>query len=186
MSTLRAGVALCSLLLGSLTCAPRAGAEGSPLQAWFPSALARAQHEAERSATQLAHDLELLPDVVRASVHLSRTAPDASPLDQQSPRARLSVVLVLSGPGPSDDEVLLLAQAASELPLQQPIALVRSREPSERTAHPTTTRVGPFEVLTSSAPTLRATLAASLLANVSLATILLSRRRRRRPRNQQN
>lgn len=171
------------LLVGSwLSCAIASADAG----ALFPSASARSLAEATRASAQLERSLALLPDVLAARVQLALPTPDAHPIDQAMPAPRMSVVLRLNGPGPSDEQVQQLATTAVRTALELPIVVVRGQQPTARAAHPGTTRVGPFEVSTSSAGPLKVTLATCLAANVFLATILLLRRRRRGPRNQQN
>jgi len=152
----------------------------------FPSATARAEREASRTADQLERSLLLLPDVTAARVQLELPAHDTQPLDEPPPVARLSVVLQLAGPGPSDDDVRRLASGAVRPPLEPAIVIVRAPKTLTRAAHETTAQVGPFTVLARSAGLLRATLATCLLANVCLATLLLLERKRRGRRYQKN
>jgi hypothetical protein len=188
MNALRARVLL--LASGLLCSAGRADDHGpgksNPLQRLFPSAAARALQDDERASSELTHTLEQLPDVLSARVQLTTPALESQPLDVPRAAARMSIVLRLRGTGPNDAQLLQLARVASHGPLEEPITVVRAQVPAARTAHATTVRVGPFEVLSSSALNLRVTLATCLLTNVCLATILLVQRRRRGPRNQQN
>jgi hypothetical protein len=173
------------LLLGLLLTAS-ARAEPPPANPLLPSALALAHDEGRRTAAQLEQSLTLLPDVKSARVQLALAPGDSHPLDRPAPAARMSVVLQLTGPGPSDSDVQELALASTSRRLELPVSVVRAQAPVERAAHQTTARVGPFEVAASSAGALRATLGLCLAANVCLATLILVRRKRRGRRNQQN
>lgn len=172
-----------ALLLAALS-SGSARADGTT-RSLFPSAEARARRDAVASAQQLERTLDAWPGVQKARVQLALPALDQAPLDRDPPVARASVWLQLSGKGPSDADITRLAQAATLHPLAVPLTIVRESA-SEHGAPQKWERVGPFQVMAGSAANLRATLASSLLANVALATILLWRRRRRGPRNQQN
>lgn len=144
-----------------------------------PDALHRARTEAlEQRLVKL---LTALPDVERAEVQLELPAAFREPLDAPLPKPSATVVLRRRGQGPSAEDIFrVLHGSVSELPRER-LTLVE-RDVSERSVNPAATsfvQVGPFRVHPSSAPGLRLCFAISLLANVLLAAIVLSRPRRK-------
>jgi hypothetical protein len=175
-----ARLALALALLGTLTAHAHAQSPSrSPLAALLPRdderVHAREQELAERITPLLAQ---------LAGVHGARITidlPDAArePLDRPLPAARASVLLTLDGMAPGEDAIRKLVQgAASELGAAIVTTTHTRVPPAKATVEPLVS-VGPFRVTARSAPGLRAVLAVSLLANVTLATFLLARLRRR-------
>jgi hypothetical protein len=151
----------------------------NPLRAFLPSASARAAAEQARGEALLERRLALLAGVRGAQVRLSLPDHERLSLDQPLPPARAYVLLRTDAAAqPTHADVARVV--ADALPELAPIELALSRTPAARPPAPApSVRVGPFWVAPASALPLRIALAASLLANVVLACLLLLRFRRR-------
>jgi hypothetical protein len=132
--------------------------------------------------------LEKLPEVRATQVLVS--LPDVSelPLDQPAPQAVVRVLMMMRGGRPPDEDTLRThlqeldpALADAQLDIRT-LHVSGTTAPSPQLAVPvreTRVEVGPFHVSETSAAPLRIALGLSLIANVTLATLLLGRLRRR-------
>jgi type III secretory pathway lipoprotein EscJ len=141
---------------------------------------------------QLEALVRALPDVASARVQLDVAEQAALPLDRPLPATRAAVVIVSQGRTPDRKQVAALFRAVMPDFDETKLALVDAslargaarfeRAPSPASAPAQLARVGPFVVATTSASWLRIALGGSLIANVLLATLVLARSRRDRPR----
>jgi hypothetical protein len=122
--------------------------------------------------------LSALPEVERAEVQLSLPAPFAEPLDAPPSKPHATVVLVRRSTAPLD-LLPLLRGAVSDLG-PEGLTLIE-HTPKPPMAATSFVQIGPFRVHPSSAPGLRVWLTISLLTNVGLALIVLSRLRGKAP-----
>ena len=165
-----------ALALALCAIAPSARADHAP----SAPALARlapdpdALHEARVSAREqrLVRTIAQLPDVAHVAVQL--TIPDEAnaPLDRPLPSPGAALVMALRGPGPADEQLFSIVQAA--LP-----GLTRTRFAVSR--HPLATPDAAASAAKDHTP-LRLALAASLACNALLSAFLVFRTRKRRIR----
>jgi hypothetical protein len=171
---MKGSLALACWLVASLA---RADDMHSPLGVLVPTAGEHAALHERELESALVPLLEALSGVERAVVRLDLPDAACAPLDEPLPAATASVVLVLA-PGaaqPAEGAVRqLVAGSARELATAR-VSLAYAPGKAEEPL----VSVGRLDVPAPSARGLRLALAASLLANVMLATVLILRLRRR-------
>jgi hypothetical protein len=160
-------LALLWLLVASV-----AHADASSRLAPTPDALHRERTaQLERQLTQL---LTALPGVTQAELALTLPFPFAEPLDGPATKPRATVILL--GRAAHGDVLRILQSSVPELAAEGVTLLERTAPaPPDATSF---VQIGPFRVHPSSAVSLRIWLTISLLANVLLAGVVLSRLRR--------
>jgi type III secretory pathway lipoprotein EscJ len=167
------------LLLANSARAEPLSAGQSPLAQLIPGPHERVREEERTLEHKLASALSALDGVADARVVLTLPRTDEQPLDRPLPGARASVLLMLSGTAPEAESVKALVRGAARPLGTADVTITHTRVPTPARASEPLVSVGPFRVSARTAPGLRAVLAASLLANVTLATFLIVRLRRR-------
>lgn len=160
---------------------------GSPFRALVPSAQEQLDARASRLEKALVRVLSTVPGVRSAEATVALADTSSASLDKPLPPPRVTALLVLHEGAPTPERARLdelIASVAREL-AEAEIHIDTSyaiASPPRADAHgETLVAVGPFRVAKESAGPIRAALAASLLANVMLATLLLWRWRRTAP-----
>jgi type III secretory pathway lipoprotein EscJ len=146
----------------------------SPLGALVPTARERSEARTRELEQALAPMLAALAGVARAELRLDLPDTTCAPLDQPLPDASASVLLELApGATPPRDATVrdLVAGAARELATAR-VHVTHAPRKAAPGSEPLLS-AGPLVVPAPSAEGLRVALAASLLANVMLATVLL-------------
>jgi type III secretory pathway lipoprotein EscJ len=139
-----------------------------------PSPDALHRERTQELEQRLARLLRALPGAEAVTVALSLPAPFAEPLDASPTPARATVVV--SGSVRRDDVLRLVLATVPNLAERDVSLLERApQSPSPATSF---VQIGPFRVHPGDAVGLRSWLTISLLANVALAGIVLSRLRR--------
>jgi hypothetical protein len=170
---------LCFALVFMLVEHAHAQEAHSPLSAVVPSESERLlaqEHELERKLADL---LSHVHGVRAARVVL--TLPDSAhaALDRPLPGAKVSALLTLDGASPDHAQLGAMLRGAAAALSTADVTFTHTRvSPQINTQEPLVS-VGPFRVTRATANSLRVMLAASLMANVTLATFLIVRLRRR-------
>ena len=167
-----------ALTLLAVLALPQLASADDGLTGWVPSRSTAREARAARLEASLAEDLQKLPHVRAARVHLALPASERLPLDRPLPPPTASILLEVTQPASQPERARNLAAAAvmDLTPANVAVEMVPARpEASEERL----VDVGPFRVAEAHAGALRATLAALLGVNVALAGwVLLGRRRR--------
>ena len=175
----RFALAAALLMLATAARAEPALAGESPLARLVPDAHERLHAEERALEHQLAGALTALAGVSGARVVITLARSDEAALDRPLPGASASVLLILSGSAPDDGSVRALVRGSARSLRDADVTITHTRVPRAQSASEPLVSVGPFRVTAQTAPGLRAFLAASLIANVTLATFLIARLRRR-------
>ncbi len=163
--------ALALLLIAAVTASVASADASSRLAPTADALHAERTAVLEKRVTRL---LTALPSVERATVSLSLPNPLSEPLDAPATPPGATVLLV--GTAPRDDVVRIVQSHVPNLATERVVIVEHApKAPAEASSF---VQIGPFRVHPSSAASLRVWLAISLLANVLLAGIVLSRLRR--------